>query len=435
MAPNMQIVRAIAALDYRATVGDVAAQSGLDVQTAERELLALASQGGGHLQASTSGEIAYVFPRDFRAILRKKFFALRLREFWRRVWPVLFAGIRISFGILLLISIVLIYVTIFVVIIYVSSQQKDNRGRRSSFNAFNFNLRPFWFLFFDNSWRYRSGGMQPRGRTTTRESSGSSLNFLEAIYSFLFGDGNPNADIEERRWQLVAGTIRNHGGAIAAEQISPYLDDLGTGDALEYEDYMLPVLTRFNGVPEVSPQGDIVYRFPELQVTAGETSGAEEKPRALPAYLQGALLKFSSASSQQIVLAIALGAVNLVGIAMLGVLLRDANLAAEIGGLALFVSSILGLLAAYGVAFLAIPLGRYFWVQRKNQTLQTENSARQERALQFANAKDGVLKQKLDYARTFADRAAIAPEDILYSSDRDLLAQELERSLRADETP
>lgn len=34
------------------------------------------------------------------------------------------------------------------------------------------------------------------------------------------------------------------------------------------ESYMLPVLARFNGRPEVDGRGNIVYSFPELQQTA-----------------------------------------------------------------------------------------------------------------------------------------------------------------------
>lgn len=29
------------------------------------------------------------------------------------------------------------------------------------------------------------------------------MNFLEAIFSFVFGDGNPNESYEDRRWRLV----------------------------------------------------------------------------------------------------------------------------------------------------------------------------------------------------------------------------------------
>lgn len=36
-----------------------------------------------------------------------------------------------------------------------------------------------------------------------RMSRGEGMGFLEAIFSFVFGDGNPNEDYDRRRWQLV----------------------------------------------------------------------------------------------------------------------------------------------------------------------------------------------------------------------------------------
>ena len=37
-----------------------------------------------------------------------------------------------------------------------------------------------------------------------RQDSGQGMNFLEAIFSFVFGDGNPNESYEDRRWRLVS---------------------------------------------------------------------------------------------------------------------------------------------------------------------------------------------------------------------------------------
>lgn len=43
-----------------------------------------------------------------------------------------------------------------------------------------------------------------------RMASGQGMGFLEAIFSFVFGDGNPNADYDKRRWQMV----RAEGGIL-----------------------------------------------------------------------------------------------------------------------------------------------------------------------------------------------------------------------------
>src|SRR4028119_213009 len=136
MTPDPTIMRAVEQLGYRVTVGDVAAQAGLNINLAQQGLLALASNAGGHLQVAESGEIAYLFPRNFRSILRNKFLRLQLQEWWEKVWRVLFYLIRISFGIILMASIALIMIAIAIIVIAVSmnsdSESPGGGGGRSS---------------------------------------------------------------------------------------------------------------------------------------------------------------------------------------------------------------------------------------------------------------------------------------------------------------
>lgn len=422
MAPNPEIMRAVERLNYRVTVGDVAAQAGLEVNLAQLGLLTLASEAGGHLQVAESGEIVYLFPKDFRSILSSKYFRLRLKEWWDKVWRVLFYLIRISFGIVLLASILLIMAAIVVIMVALnSSRDGDDQGDGGMVFVPHFWFGPdlFWVFYpdyYDRSYERR----RPRARED------KPMNFLEAIFSFLFGDGNPNADLEERRWQTIGTVIRNNRGAVVAEQIAPYLDELGEGYAREYEEYMLPVLTRFNGRPEVSPEGGIVYHFPELQTTAGQ-----QHARSVSAYLKEFPWRFSRASSGQVMLAIGLGAVNLVGAMALGKLLAGGIAAAKLGGLIAFVQSIYWILLGYGVAFLAIPLLRYFWVQWRNTKLDVRNEQRQQRAVQLNHA-DTDLQQKISYAQQFAAETVIHQEDLIYTTERDMLEQDAERSEQID---
>ncbi|MFN7853847.1 MAG: hypothetical protein ACK5OU_18265, partial [Dolichospermum sp.] len=124
MTPNPAIMLSVEQLGYRVTVGDVATQIGLNIAEVNQSLLALAADAGGHLQVAESGDVVYQFPQNFRDIIRNKYLQIRLQEWWKKVWSVLFYLIRISFGILLVTSIVLILVTI--TIIMTASSDRDN---------------------------------------------------------------------------------------------------------------------------------------------------------------------------------------------------------------------------------------------------------------------------------------------------------------------
>lgn len=421
MAPNPTIMQAVEQLGYRVTVGDVAAKAGLDVNFAQRELLTLASEAGGNLQVAESGDIAYLFPKNFRDILRNKFLRLQLQEWWQKIWRVLFYLIRISFGIVLVASILLIFVAITLLL----SSSSDNNGggesggsdRGGGFFFFPYFWNDLLWIFY---WNHDEPYYQQRSRLTDQKPE---MSFLEAVFSFLFGDGNPNKNLEERKWSDIATAIRNNRGAVAAEQIAPYLDNLGQGYAREYEEYMLPALARFDGRPEVSPEGQIVYHFPQLQTTA-----TERNSEPVAAYLREMLWRFSNASSGQIMLAAGLGAVNLVGALVVGNLLAKSAIA---GGFIGFVSAIYPMLLIYGVGFLAIPLIRYFWIQWKNSRIEARNQERQQRAM-LLNEPDANLLQKLAYAREFAAENVLNGTDLAYTTETELTQQELEQSAKID---
>ncbi|MGB3404880.1 MAG: hypothetical protein WBA77_19505 [Microcoleaceae cyanobacterium] len=432
MTPNPSIMKAVEKLDYRVTSGDVAAQAGMNVEIAEQQLLALATEAGGHLQVSEAGEIAFDFPRNFRSILRNKSWQLQWQEWWEKVWRILFYLIRISFGIVLIASIALIVVSISILIIFLnSSQDNNNSGGNSSRGGGGLIFLPrFWIspdLFWFFHWNSYSA---PRRRRLSRQSRTSGnpnqMNFFEAVFSFLFGDGNPNYDLEERRWRTIATVIRNHDGAVVAEQMAPYLDDLGSSLSQENEEYMLPVLTRFNGRPEVSPDGQLVYHFPELQ-----TMAKQRGQQPVPAYLKEQSWAFSNAGSGQLTLAGGLGIFNLAGAIVLGYLLQDPAVVAELGGLIAFVDLIYPILILYGIGFLVVPIIRYFWIQGRNAKVNNRNQQRQKRAVEL-NQADPMMLKKMSYARQFASQTIVNQKNLAYTTEQDLIEQELEQADKID---
>ncbi|NJL53632.1 MAG: hypothetical protein HC930_18355 [Hydrococcus sp. SU_1_0] len=419
MTPDPKIVKSIEKLDYRVTVGDVAAQAGLELNFTQQGLLALASEAGGHLQVAESGDVVYLFPQNFRSILRNKYWQLRWQQTWQKIWRVLFYLIRISFGIILIASILLMLVAILLIAIAMNSANEEREENSGNYGG-GFFMPRFWlgdiFWWFDPGYNHRR-------QSRRKQTSNYQMNFLESVFSFLFGDGDPNADLEADRWQEIGSVIRRSEGAVIGEQIAPYIDEMD-----QDEDYMIPVLSRFNGYPQVSPQGEIIYYFPELQVMASRRQ--ESTPTA--SYLQAKLWRFSQANGSQITLAAGLGALNIILAFVLETFLQDGSIAAQLGGIVAFADSASWFLLSYGVLYLVIPLVRYFWIQGRNPKLVKGNQAREQRAIALQQP-DQSLCQKLVYASQFAQQKVISDRDLAYSTEDDLLDQNLKNTDKIDQ--
>ncbi|BAQ59753.1 hypothetical protein GM3708_158 [Geminocystis sp. NIES-3708] len=425
-SPNPAVMQSIEELNYRVTVGDVASKSGLDLKIVQQELLNLASDTNGNLQVAETGDIAYLFSPNFRSILRNKYWQLRWQKFLQKTWQIIFYLIRISFGILLISSIILMLVAILVIVIAINSKNdsdSDSNSNSSRQEGGTFFFPRFWFSP-DIFWIFTPNYQQKRYQRQISNSSENELNFLESIYSFLFGDGNPNANFEEKRWRSIATTIQNNNGAIIAEQLAPYLDNINIYNERD-EGYVLPVLIRFNGYPEVSEKGEIIYYFPELQVKAE----AREKVAISP-YLKENLWQFSQATSSQKILAIVLGAVNIVLALVLGSLLTP-EIAEEIGGFILFIDFLYPLLLTYAISYLTIPLIRYFWLQNRNNKVNERNNKREQKANILKSSKE--LELKINYAQQFANQTIINQENLAYSTEKDLLDQQLTQKDKIDQ--
>ncbi|MEM9513087.1 MAG: hypothetical protein AAF978_10485, partial [Cyanobacteria bacterium P01_E01_bin.48] len=357
-ATRTLVMEAVDRLNWQVTIGDVAGQTGLALDNARQELMSLARDAGGQMHVSDRGDILYTFERNYRAILNRRANASRYAVLRRKLWQGFLSGLRLSFGVILVLSILVAIGIIIALQIAAQSSQSGDRNRSGSFGSrrgggiFIPNLwigNPFWH--YSTRSRYRRGRFAPgslnrnqfdRARSTSSGNE-SELNFLEAVYSFIFGDGNPNADLEERSDRAIANTIRAQGGVITGEQVLPLLPEAPAKDQMEYEDYMLPVLVQFDGQPQVSDRGEIVYQFPELQAVADSVKQSTQ----LPAQLKEQPWSFSQASSGQLMLAGGLGLVNLVLWSGLQAAVIDvAALSGLSGG---FVGFVFGIFFTYGL--------------------------------------------------------------------------------------
>jgi hypothetical protein len=411
MNANPQLMTAVEQLGYRVTCGDVATQTGIRLEAVRSGLLALANQTGGHLQVTDTGEVIYVLSPDFRRILLRKSVKLQLKVWLDRFSAVGFYLVKISFGVFLVTSISVVYLTILAIAL-AAIFSNDSGGDCGDGNCV---LGIFdWGGTSSNSPNLPTSTATAQLEPIRTKTQRKPLNFLEAVFSVLFGDGNPNNDLEQRRWSYIGNLIHRQRGVAIAEQIAPYLDDLGQGYDREYENYMLPVLTKFNGIPEVSPTGQLVYHFPDLQTTLKD---APDRSSRVPKSLRERKWKFTKATPEQTNWSIALFAANLVGIGILSVLLK--GLSSSAIGIALLV------LALYGAGLVIIPSCRYFWVKAQDRQVRQRNHFRHQQANLLQQ--NGEVQAKLDYAQQFAKQYRITDRDIIYTTEEDALAQEFKR--------
>uniref|UniRef100_A0ACD5ZAM0 Uncharacterized protein n=1 Tax=Avena sativa TaxID=4498 RepID=A0ACD5ZAM0_AVESA len=416
--------RAMDAVDHfggRVTIGDVSSRAGLQVDQAERALQALAADTGGFLEVSGEGEVLYVFPKDYRAKLAGKSFRMRVEPLVDKAKEVGAYVVRVSFGTALVASIVLVYTTI--IAILSSSSDEDNRGgrRRRSYGSTVF-LPTDLFWFFDAG--------SSRRRRVEKENG---MNFIESVFSFVFGDGDPNDGLEERRWKMIGQYISSNGGVVTAEELAPFLDVSAPSEqSKDDESFILPVLIRFQGNPEVDEQGNILYRFPSLQSTASSKGGVSREYvgtkwstmfSGVEKFMEEKPWEFSKANASERAMVAGLGGLNLFGVIILGNLLKQITMPP--GGLISFAAQLFPLLQIYAGSFFAIPVFRWLLLRKTNNDIARRNKAREERAQELVSPEPS-LRRKLLSARDMAQRKVITPEEIVYTTEKDLLDQEYE---------
>ncbi|MBX9720737.1 MAG: hypothetical protein K2X81_05035, partial [Candidatus Obscuribacterales bacterium] len=290
----------------------------------------------------------------------------------------------------------------------------------------------------------------PTQTTQLPESKGKkdSESFLDKCFSYLFGDGDPNAGLEERYWQTIGQVLKANNGVVIAEQLAPYANVNAKN-----EDWMLPILVRFNGNCEVSENGNIIYIFPsfhqdlkQLKQEPAKASGitdaalAEElhqlfnknvKHRTaaqnrqiasshLEPYLKERLWEFSHITDGTKTTIIALAIFLIVG----GIWLTTMVVAMP---LLLPLTPVLLGMSAYGAMFLLVPWIRSMIIAGLNSKIEERNAVRYSAANRLRD-KDSIISKKLIESSAVRDKIMdeASSESIAFSTDKDSLEQQFD---------
>lgn len=269
-AVRQQVMDAIMQCDDSVSVANVVSITGLPTLEATLILNRLAWEKGGHLRVTENGGILY----HFDAACSGKTALGRFAETCHRVCTVL-AGMamhlfRLSFGLMLVLSLTITQI--------ITSGGLAVLGAMTGVSGSSASSR-FNLLALLRGLVSSYGAKSKRLKAVT----GFEL-FLESCFFFVFGPGDPNTAVDELNWKFLAHKIASCQGIVGEDELAPFLMNRG---GRKRANEILEIVVHFDGIPECSDQGQIIFRFPSLQGTADSFKGEA------PLGLEEALWQFS----------------------------------------------------------------------------------------------------------------------------------------------
>ncbi len=397
------VIAAIPKLKFKVTPADIASATGLSFFEANNLLNTVATETRGILEVTTSGQIAYKFYPGFEnSYILSKFQEITFKII-KHSLKIGFFLLKISFGIILILSVVLVLIGLYILL----SSRSDNNNNRDDFGDRFLSfviIRDFIdYLFI---WNYQNPSYGYGQNYNQNYNQGQNQNFLFSCFSFLFGDGNPNLDLDAKKWQLIAEYIRSKNGAVTANELAPF-----TGADPNNENLVLPVLAYFEGIPQVSASGNIIYLFPKMTITSKYAANLKHSD-----YLEETKWEFSKADITGVII---LALFNFFGTWFLW-LHSFQNI------LLYTFRPVLALLCVYGTLFVVIPVLRYFGIMILNQGIEKRNSQRKNYFNLIKNPTE-LLQLKLTEASSASLKTQdLSKENIVYTTERDNLEQSID---------
>jgi hypothetical protein len=426
-----QVILAIEALGRSVSVAQVAKKTGLNGNMVFSALREIAAATGSNLQVVKDGEICFIFPFNFIDLYQSKDRTIWLDEAMRAAFDLCFFVGRIVFAITLLLMIYLFhpdnsailpyYLILIFGGIYFELNTADNQrelflgvGQKKALKkslGFGNLSKLFSFKYRERSQDLKSSLLALLKEEAPPDNRG--ISFFNVCFSFVFGDGNPNIQFDELKWQVVAEVIRQHNGAVITDQLAPYLCC-----APEDDDAMLPVLQRFNGIPRATENGNLVYLFPELMK-------AEKEKFRVPSYLTERTWRFSDLPFPQILPVWIVS--SLFFLLAYNQFLHPDSLSWLWTDLFPAGRNLWGLILPFSFFFCVVPALRFIYITLTNGEIEERNKLRKYFA-ETVHKPDDQLFQKLLERNEFQLEEMLIqsrPEDVYYTTQKSLNEQNI----------
>lgn len=357
------VLQSLRTLEGRATVGDVVAASGLPHNEVELALKDLLETRRGHLEVSDSGELVYLF--DKRLMRRD---AVSTTE---RLKKATAAFLTQAFKVWIVATLV-VYFVLFVVlaiaaVVAMMSRGGDRRGGGSwgGGRRGHSHFPNFWLLYYIWPGRWRRGRRYYGRRWEKTLDKDDPVPFFKKVFAFVFGPDRP----QPTQTQLDRSTLRliraRRGVLTAAELVEHRALPLHEAD-----EEMGRLTGAYAGEPLVSHDGELVYAFPELMISAHGPVTVTE-PNAAWQRLEYPLELTGNEKKADAVI-IGMNAFNLLVAATAPWFIFPQL---GFGGAAAVIGLII-IPVVFSVLFFTVPLIRSFGVKRENRARRRRNIRR-----------------------------------------------------------
>lgn len=264
-----RLVKTLQRRKREATIADLVADTGLPTYQVEETIKEIVNDYRGHMKVTESGEVLYHFPYGMRnqvrgAIPRAKRFLRKAGSWFGRVLKV---GFKV-WTMVMLVGYFVVFVLLLLLAMMASmaAQAKGGgdgggggRGGMGGFGMFYLTTRlaqTFLYLWMFSGGRPDARGKKPKGPP-----------LHQSVFAFVFGSANPIADWDERERRAFLAFLRESKGIATVEDLMRI-----TGhDYQQAQILMNRLLLEYNGEPEATSEGTLIYRFEDVLRSADNT--------------------------------------------------------------------------------------------------------------------------------------------------------------------
>jgi hypothetical protein len=267
-----KIVNSLKRRKKGSTAADICASTALPLYTVNELLPKAADEYSGHLRVTQSGEILYYFPNGFAS--RFHGFGASLRKITDKTTAFVKSSLVFLFKVWIMVMLIgyfILFIALALATVFIQIAAKSNkdsgRGGGINFSAFDLLWRIWFYQQLTRPRNNYPGNIKWQDKEKKRP-------MHKAIFSFVFGEDDPNKSFDEQIDKAIISFLQANRGVISLAEYMAFTGE----NSLDAEKSILSFCSKFDGSPEVTEEGTIVYRFEEILLRSDTNKNSELIP-------------------------------------------------------------------------------------------------------------------------------------------------------------